>query len=204
MVELLTGRKVKVLCTDGVGEYTSDQFEDYLRNLGIIHNTTVPDTPQQNGVSERFNQTIVERAHCMMHEAKLSVGFWIFAIATAVYLINRSPSTCLPDSTPEEAWSGDKPSLKALKPFGCPAYAHIPKKHRKKLDPKTRKAIFLGYKEHTKGYLLWDTKKHKLFVSHDVIFDEHPHPPAPPQPDPDLSQMLWNGEIPGESLPSIS
>lgn len=204
MVELETGLKLKVFRTDNGGEYTSDQFEDYLRNLGIIHETTVPHTPQQNGVAERFNRTIVERARCMMHDAKFTAGFWVFAVIIAVYLINRSPTSRLPNSTPHEAWSGVKPSLKELKPFGCPAYAHIPKLKRKKLDFKTRKCIFIGYKEHTKGYLLWDPKKRKTFVSRDVIFDERPHPPGPPLPIPDLSQILYNGEVPGDGLPGFS
>jgi transposase InsO family protein len=87
-VELQTRRKIKVIRTDNGGEYTSNEFEGYLRNLGIIHEKTVPHTPEQNGLSEILNHVIVEHSRYMLFEANLSARFWEEAVRTVVYLMN--------------------------------------------------------------------------------------------------------------------
>jgi len=138
LVELQTGLKIKVFCSDGGGEYTSFEFEGFLKSCGIIHEKTAPYSPQQNGLAEILNRIIVERGRCMLYEGNLSAGFWIFAFICTVYLMNHSPVSRLPNSTPEEAWSGTKPDVTALRPFGCPAYVHIPKAKRTKLSFKTK------------------------------------------------------------------
>jgi transposase InsO family protein len=204
LVELQTGLKIKVFRSDGGGEFTSFEFEGFLKSCGIIHEKTAPYSPQQNGLAEILNRIIVERGRCMLHESNLSAGFWIFAFICAVYLMNRSPVTRLTDSTPEEAWSGIKPDVAALRPFGCPAYVHIPKAKRTKLSFKTKKCVMIGYEPGTKAYQLWDPQARKAIVSRDVIFDERPKPPALPAPPVDLSQILYNGELPGDDTPDIT
>jgi len=131
----------------------------------------------------------------MLFEANLSTGFWAEAALTATYLINRCPVSRLLDMTPEEAWSGIKPIITAFRPFGCPAYAHVPKANRTKLESKTRKCIMLGYEPGTKAYRLWDPKRRCIVKSRDVIFDERINPPAKPEPPVDLSEILWDGEL---------
>ena len=74
--------------------------------------------------------------------------------------------------TPYEVWKGYKPNVNHLRIFGCSAYAHIPKDERSKMDPKTKKNIFLGYGLGVKGYRLFDTDTSKVFHSRDVIFNE--------------------------------
>src|SRR5882762_3053530 len=137
LVELQTGLRIKVIRTDGGGEYISFEFETYLVNCGIIHEKTAPHSPEQNGLAEIINRIVVERFRCMLFEANLSTGFWAEAALTATYLINRCPVSRLLDMTPEEAWSGIKPITTAFRPFGCPAYAHVPKANRTKLESKT-------------------------------------------------------------------
>ena len=171
-VELATGLKVKVYRTDGGGEYTSLEFESYLEALGIRHEKTAPETPQQNGLAESLNRVVVECSHCMMFDSNLSVGFWRYAVECAVYLMNYSPVSRIKDKTPYEAFYGSKPSILGLRPFGCPAYAHIPKSKRTKLMWKTRKCIMIGYAVGTKAYMLWDPRKKKIVISRDVLFDE--------------------------------
>ena len=90
-VERQTGLVIKVLRTDNGGEFRSRLFEDYLRNLGVIHESTVPYTPEQNGLAEIFNRIIVERARCVMYEANLSIGFW----AEVVHARSSTSSTAL-------------------------------------------------------------------------------------------------------------
>ena len=131
----------------------------------------------------------------MLFEANLSAGFWAEVALTATYLINCSPTTCLCDMTPEEAWSGTKPTVTRSQPFSCLAYAHVPKANRTKLESKTCKCIMLGYEPGTKAYCLWDPKRRCIVKSCDVIFDERINPPAKPETPVDLSEILWNGEL---------
>jgi len=91
LVELQTGLRIKVIRTDGGGEYISFEFETYLVNCGIIHEKTAPHSPEQNGLAEIINRIVVERFRCMLFEANLSTGFWAEAALTATYLINRCP-----------------------------------------------------------------------------------------------------------------
>ena len=95
MVELSTGVKLKSLRTDNGVEYTSTEFKAYLRQEGIRHELSVPKTPQQNGVAERMNRTVVETARCMLTESKLPRKFWAEAVSTVVYLRNKSPTSAV-------------------------------------------------------------------------------------------------------------
>lgn len=170
MVENQEDKKVKILRTDNGGEYTSGEFEKYLKKEGIRHELTIPKNPEQNGVAERMNRTLVEMTRSMLHD--MPKKFWAEALSTAVYLRNRSPTTSVPDMTPYEALQGEKPDVSHLKQFGCICYAHIPKDERKKLDSKATKCIFLGYGDRVKGYRLYDETRGKVIHSRDVRFDE--------------------------------
>ena len=172
LVENSTGRKLKALRTDNGGEYTSKEFETYLKQNGIRHERTVPKTPEQNGVAERMNRTIVETARCMLAEAKLPRKFWAEAVSTAVYLRNRSPVTAVSGMTPFEALTGDKPCVDILRVFGCLAYVHVPKDKRRKFDSKSKRCILLGYGSETKAYQLYEKIRGRIIYSQDVIFDE--------------------------------
>ena len=171
-MEKSTGEKLKSLRTDNGGEYVSTEFKSYLSKEGIKHELTVPKTPEQNGVAERMNRTIVETARSMLAEAKLPRKFWAEAVSTAVYLRNRSPTTAVEGMTPHESLTGEKPHVGILRVFGCLAYAHIPKDERQKFDSKARRCIFLGYGCNTKGYRLYDISRTKVILSRDVIFNE--------------------------------
>ena len=154
------------------GEYTSTDFKAYLRTAGIRHELTVPKTPEQNGVAERMNRTLVETVRSMLADTKLPHKFWAEAVSTAVYLRNRSPSKAVKRMTPYEAWTGERPNVNHLRAFGCAAHAHISKDERRKLDPKSRKCILLGYGITTKGYRLYDPQRARVFYSRDVLFNE--------------------------------
>ena len=145
--------------------------------------------PQQNGLAEVLNRIIVQRVRCMLYEARLTTSFWTNAVCTAIYLINHSPTTRLSSSTPYKVWNGCKPSLKYLKPFGCPAYALVLPKG-KKLDSQTRKCKFIGYKEQTKAYRLWDPTTRQQVISRNIIFDKCLDPPTPPAPQPDVREFF--------------
>ena len=148
------------------------EFVNYMKREGVRHEFTVPKTPEQNGVAERMNRTLVETARSMLADSKLPQKFWAEALSTAVYLRNRSPTKSVADMTPYEAWMGEKPNVEHLLIFGCVVYAHVAKDERKKLDLKERKCVFLGYGTETKGYRLYDPKSARVFYSRDVVFNE--------------------------------
>ncbi len=171
LVEKQYGQKVKVLRTDNGGEYKSGKFKAFLKKEGIRHEFTVPKTPEQNGLAERMNRTLVEMVRSTLYNMRKD--FWAEALSTAAYIRNRSPTSAIPDMTPYEALNGKKPDVSHLKPFACPCYAHIPKDERKKLYSKARKCLFLGYGDCVKGYRVFDEQQGKVILSRDVRFDEN-------------------------------
>jgi transposase InsO family protein len=173
MVEKQTGKCIKILRSDQGGEYTSGAFKNYCKNYGIQQQFTVPHTPQQNGIVERKNKTLVECARSMLQGKNISNGFWAEAINIVVYLKNLSPTKILDFQTPFEVFHGYKPDVSHLRVFGCKAFAHIPKDERRKLDAKSIKCIFIGYCSDKKTYKLFDPSSHKLFASRDVVFHEN-------------------------------
>ena len=88
----------------------------------------------------------------MLVSAGLKKVFWVKAIMTAAYLINKCPLTTLGMQTSEEVWSGHPHSLARLRVFGCLAYAHI---RQDKVEPKVLGCVFLGYPKGIKAYKLW-------------------------------------------------
>ncbi len=129
-IERGTGKKLKVLRSDRGGEYMSSEFKKFLKNRRIRHELSTTESPQQNGVSERMNCTLVEKACAMLKVADLPNQFWAEVIANATYIRNQSPTTTLKDKVPYEAWWGSKPMVKFLRTFGCNAYALILKGQR--------------------------------------------------------------------------
>lgn len=172
-VENELNHKITKLRTDNGKEYCNYNFEKYLSNHGIIHQTSTPYTPQQNGMAERMNRTLVERARCMLFYANLEKNYWAEAVATAAYVINRSPTKSLQGKTPYEMWKGKKPNLSHMKIFGSEAMVYKPKEKRQKWDRKSVKMILVGYCENTKGYRFMDLKTHKVVKSRDVSFIEN-------------------------------
>jgi transposase InsO family protein len=159
-VERKLDRKVKVVRSDRGGEYYGrydglgqcpGPFAKLLEKHGICAQYTMPGTPQQNGVAERRNRTLMDMVRSMLSNSSLPISLWMEALKTAVYLLNRVPSKAVP-KTPFELWTGRKPSLRHLHVWGCPAEARIYNPHEKKLDFKTISGYFIGYPAKSKGY----------------------------------------------------
>ncbi|KAJ4744662.1 Gag-Pol polyprotein [Rhynchospora pubera] len=110
MVENQQNGLVKALRTDRGREYLSDQFKSLCDEKGIVHQLTTPYTPQQNGVAERRNRTLLEMVRSMMAQASLPISYWGDALLTATYVLNRVPSKSVA-ATPYELWTGRKPNL---------------------------------------------------------------------------------------------
>jgi hypothetical protein len=105
MIENQTEKKVKKLCTDNGLEFCSNEFNAYCKSQGIVRHYTIPYTPQQNGVAEHMNRTIISKTRCMLSNLSLNRHFWAEAASTACYLINRSHGIRLDKKTPIEIWS---------------------------------------------------------------------------------------------------
>ncbi|KAK9179751.1 hypothetical protein WN943_028956 [Citrus x changshan-huyou] len=171
LIETQTNRKVRRIRTDNGLKFCNKQFDDLCEKTGILRHKTVMHTPQQNGLAERMNRTLMERVRCMLFHSKLPKTLWVEALSTTCYLINRCPSTAIELKTPYEVWSGKLADYTKLRIFGCTVYAHI---KQGKLEPRALKCAFLGYPSGTKGYKLWcvDLKPPKCIISRDVIFNE--------------------------------
>jgi transposase InsO family protein len=119
LVENLSGRKIKILRSDNGGEYPSNEFKDFCKEARIKRELTTPDNPQQNGVEERKNRSIVEATKAMIHDQNLPMHLWVKASSTTVYVQNRSPHKILGNKTPEEVFTGKKLEINHLRICGC-------------------------------------------------------------------------------------
>ncbi|GJY89022.1 retrotransposon protein, putative, ty1-copia subclass, partial [Tanacetum coccineum] len=145
LVENQTGKKLKKLQTNNGLEFCNQEFNNLCKESGIARHLTVAGTPQQNGLAERMNRTLLNKV--------------------------RSPSTALEKKTHMDLWSGHPANYEILRIFGCVAYSHV---NQGKLKPRAIKCIFLGYPEGVKGYRLWrlDDVKPKIIINRDVVFNE--------------------------------
>ena len=171
-VELETGQRLQVLRSDGGGEYTGNSVAKYLEDKGIKHEVTIPDTPQHNGVAERMNRTLLDKVRAMLLDADLPESYWYDALVYATFLHNVSPTCSLELTTPEEAWSGNKPDVSTIRVFGSRAFVHIPDAQQSKLAAKSLVCTFIGYARSRKAYRLVHRPTHRFLESRDVIFDE--------------------------------
>jgi transposase InsO family protein len=200
-VQQQTRNKVRRLRSDRGGEYTSAEFKTFLLDSGIRHELTSPHIPKQNGRGERENRTLVESTRSMLHSKKLSLGLWAEAIQTAAYVLNRTGSRIRGNKTPYELWTGVRPVIGHLRVFGSVAYAHVSKTLRKKLDLKSVKTVFVGYCNETKGYRLWDSKRRRIIISRDVIFDKFY---TPSSPTPETFSGLFSYQAVGDANTSMA
>ena len=147
-VELQKNGLIKILRTDRGGEYYDPT---YFQEVGIIHQTIAPYTPQQNSVSERKNRALKEMVNSMLSYSGLSDGFWGEAMLTACYLLNRVPNK-RNKTTPYELWYGKPPNLHYLRVWGCRAVVRLNEPKRKNLGERGIDCIFIGYVVHSKAY----------------------------------------------------
>jgi transposase InsO family protein len=108
------GRKLRVLRIDNGGEFTAAEFTSYCVDGGVQRHYSAPYSPQQNGVIERRNQTIMGVARALLKQRGMSAVFWGDAVMMAVYILNRSPTKTLNGRTSYEAWHGRKPIVSHL------------------------------------------------------------------------------------------
>jgi hypothetical protein len=172
LIENLSERKIKILRSDNGGEYTSKEFVNFCKDVGIKRELMTPYNPQQNDVVERKNKTILEAMKTVIHDQDLPMCLWAEATMAAVYVQNRLSHSALGLKTPEEMFTGKKPEVSHLKIFGCPVFIHVPKEKRNKLDPSGKKGIFVGYCEVSKAFRIYIPGQHHIEINRDATFDE--------------------------------
>lgn len=184
LLENQSGMKVRAVRTDRGTEYLNETLSEYFKGKGIVCETTAPYTPEQNGIAERLNRTLLERTRAMLIDANLPANLWNEVVKTACYIRNRSPISA-GACTPWELFFGLKPDVSHLRVFGCLAYAHKPKHMRNKLEDKAWIGTFVGYELGSKAYRIMLKHENKIIVSRDVVFNEAPpkertiEPPTP-------------------------
>ena len=159
--------------TDNGTEYKNKAFKKFCISKEIAREFTVLETPEQNGVAERFNRTVVEAARCLLIDSKLPKNYWVRAVDTACYarnLVVKDKNT----KSAFEKFFGRKPRSDHLKVFGCVAYSKNRDASKKsKFDPKATKCLFIGYSDNTTAYLLQNIKTRQIFTSRNVRFNEN-------------------------------
>ena len=162
--------KVKAIRSDNGTEFLMSDF--YLSH-GIIHQTSCPETPQQNGRVERKHQHVLNVARALLFQSNLPKRFWSYSVIHAIFLINRVPTPILQNHSPYELLYESKPDLSTLKTFGSLCFASTLSSNRSQFDPRSRKCVFLGLRTGVKGSVLLDIITNQIFVSRNVIFYDH-------------------------------
>ncbi|UYV72131.1 hypothetical protein LAZ67_9001917 [Cordylochernes scorpioides] len=148
--EKQTGKKIKAIRSDNAAEYLSSDFKEYLLEEGIIHQLSVEYSPQQNGVAERANRTLVEMTRCFIIQANLPDPLWAELVHTSTYIRNRCPRTN-ESRTPYEIFTGRKPTVSHLRIIGCKCFAVDNRPRRGKFAPRSEEYRLIGYSPESKA-----------------------------------------------------
>ncbi|CAI7870227.1 unnamed protein product [Closterium sp. NIES-53] len=166
------GAKVKILRSDRGEEYMGKDLESFLEDKGITHHLSVAYMPQQNGIAERLNRTLIDLARAMLAHAQLDHTWWGAAVQYANWVKNRMGSKGLEGKSPYFMWTRKVPSVSMARVWGCMVQYKVLDQQWRKLDPKAQWGIFLGVSERSKAWMLWSVAVQRVVESRDVVFHE--------------------------------
>jgi hypothetical protein len=164
--------RIKKIRSDNGTEFKNSQIEGFLEEEGIKHEFSSPYTPQQNGVVERKNQTLLDMARTMLDEYKTLDRFWAEAVNTACYAINRLYLHRILKKTSYELLTGKKPNISYFRVFGSKCFILVKKGRKSKFAPMTVDGFLLGYDSNTRAYRVFNKSSGQVEVSCNVVFDE--------------------------------
>ena len=194
-------RKPKAIRVDRGKEFINKNLMEWCNEKGIEIQMTAPYSPSQNGVAERMNRTLVELARAMMRE--LPEFLWEYAINHATYLRNRAYTKSLQNQTPYEKWFQNKPNISHLREFGAPVWVLLQgQKKLRKIEPKSRQRIFIGYDEGSKSIKYYNAQTRKVLTSRNIRFLSLTDDETPPEPIGIIPDVPREGE--SEGTPSTS
>ncbi|GJY45515.1 retrovirus-related pol polyprotein from transposon TNT 1-94 [Tanacetum coccineum] len=162
---------LKIRPDNGI-EFENATLKSFYKKLGILHQTSIARTPQQNGVVERRNRTLVEAARTMLIFSKLPEFLWAEAILTACFTQNRSLVHTRYNKIPYELIKGRKPNVQYFYVFGSLCYPINYRDDLRKMKPKADIGIFVGYSESSRGFRVHNRKTRKIMETIHVKFDE--------------------------------
>ncbi|GJV67442.1 retrovirus-related pol polyprotein from transposon TNT 1-94 [Tanacetum coccineum] len=163
---------VRRIRTDNGTEFVNQTLREYYEKVGISHETSVARSPQQNGVVERRNHTLIEAARTMLIYAKAPLFLWAEAVATACYTQNRSMIRRRHGKTPYELLHNKPPDLSYLHVFGALCYPTNDSENLGKLQPKADIGIFIGYAPTKKAFWIYNRRTRRIIETIHVDFDE--------------------------------
>jgi hypothetical protein len=201
--ENVTGCRLLGLREDKGGEFSSKEMEEWCLEHGIVHQHTVRNRPQQNGVAEHANRSAGEGVISMLQQANLPLSFCGEALSSFIHTRNMAPTSANSGATPYQLFHKKKPDVSHLRAWGCTAYVHIQKdKRTSSLGPHMEKAIFIGYPQGYKGWKFYNPVTKRTIISERADFDERYFPGLKkPISDPPLSSLL---NVPKVSNPSTT
>jgi hypothetical protein len=173
LVKMEIVQRLRVLRIDHGGEFTSVEFAEYCAGEGVQRQHSVPYSPQQNGIVEWCNQTIVVMARSLLRARGMPTVFWGEAVVVDVHLLNHAPTKILSKKTPFEVYHGWKPAVHYMCTFGCVVHVKTVRPHQKKLNDRSTPMVFIGYKPGAKAYWVYDPVAQRVLLSCDIIFDEN-------------------------------
>ncbi|GJV82406.1 retrovirus-related pol polyprotein from transposon TNT 1-94 [Tanacetum coccineum] len=172
MIQVRLKETVRRIRTDNGTEFVNQTLREYYEKVGISHETSVARSPQQNGVVERRNRTLIEAARTMLIYAKAPLFLWAEAVATACYTQNRSMIRHLHGKTPYELLHDKPPDLSYLHVFGALCYPTNDSENLGKLQPKADIGIFIGYAPTKKAFRIYNRRTRRIIETIHVDFDE--------------------------------
>ncbi|GJR70979.1 ribonuclease H-like domain-containing protein [Tanacetum coccineum] len=172
-VENLIDQRVKVIRCDNGTEFKNKEMNQFCERKGINREFSVARTPQQNGVAERKNKTLVEAARTMLVDSKLPTTFWAGAVNTACHVQNRVLVTKPHNKTPYELFLSRKPALSFMRPFGCPVTILNTIDHLGKFDGKADEGFFVGYLINSKAFRVFNSRTRIVEENLHVQFSEN-------------------------------
>ncbi|GJW99311.1 putative ribonuclease H-like domain-containing protein [Tanacetum coccineum] len=172
-IENLIDHKVKVIRCDNGTEFKNRVMNQFCEMKGIKREFSVARTPQQNGVAERKNRTLIEAARTMIADSKLPTNFWAESVNTACYVQNRVLVIKPHNKTPYELFLGRKPTLNFMRPFGCPVTIFNTIDHLGKFDGKADEGFFVGYSTNSKAFRVFNSRTRIVEENMHVQFSEN-------------------------------
>jgi hypothetical protein len=162
---------LKAIRSDNGTEFRNTSFDGFCLELGIEQQFSAPRVPQQNGVVEQKNHTLVEMARTMLDEHGTPRRFWADAISTTCYVSNRIFLRLILLLTPFELRFGRKPSVSHFRPFGCKCFV-LKHGNLDKFESRSFDGILLGYTPHGRSYRVYSFDTNTVVESCDITFDE--------------------------------
>jgi hypothetical protein len=167
------GQDILMIPSDNGTEFKNYTLNDFLSDEGIRHQYSSPYTPQQNGLAEQKNRTLMDMARIMLAEFKSPYNFWAEAINTACHATNQLYLRKGLNKTPYEILTGNKPNIKYFLVFGCKCFYLKKGVHLSKFDSKALEGIFVGYAAESHAFRIFDKESARVIEVSNVRFDEN-------------------------------